>query len=90
MCYIIDLTLVLDKLFVQAVLVGPRPLTDGDIEEALKKYKTSIMSGVHRDIRQYAKDVNFLDTVVSTAPEKVMERLILKYSSFRQSGINTS
>jgi len=90
MCYIIDLTLVLDKLFVQAILVGPRPLTDADIEEALKEYKASNMWEVHRDIRQYAKDVDFVDTVVSTAPEKVMERLILKYSSCRKSGINVS
>ncbi|KAF7345917.1 G domain-containing protein [Mycena venus] len=89
MGYIIDLTLVLDKLFVEVLPVGPRPLTETDVEEALKKYKTSNMWAVHRDIRQYTREVTVLDTVVSTAPEKVMEKLILKYSSFRQSGVNT-
>ncbi|KAJ7862485.1 hypothetical protein B0H14DRAFT_3444669 [Mycena olivaceomarginata] len=67
MGYIVDLTLVMDHLF---LVVFSRPLTEGDITEAVDKYKCLNMAKVHHEIRQYANKATFPDILQSNKAEE--------------------
>ncbi|KAJ6455189.1 hypothetical protein C8R45DRAFT_944187 [Mycena sanguinolenta] len=75
MGYIIDLTLVLNELFLVVIAIRPpRALQDEDLELAFQNYKNSDLSLVHREIRQYVRDANWGKLLQSDAAE-------LKYCS---------
>lgn len=75
MGYIVDLTLVMDHLFL-ALLPGklPRPLTAEDINLALENY--SEVEAVHTKIRKYAKTSSFKKICRSNNAEKEVKDLI--------------
>jgi hypothetical protein len=80
MGYIIDLTLVLDQLFLIALSTNvPRPLTPDDITTAVEKYKSLNMSDVHREIRQYVHRAAFTDIMRSNKAELKVKELLKKY-----------
>jgi len=80
MGYIVDLTLVLDQLFLDTLPVKPpRRVTAEQIEMALESYKTSEAAKVHQAIREYANRATFQQILQSNkAQEKVIE-LIRKH-----------
>ncbi|KAJ7192758.1 hypothetical protein GGX14DRAFT_479749 [Mycena pura] len=81
MGYIIDLTLVLNELFLVVLAIRPpRPLTADDIEMALENYKYSDLGMVHHDIRQYVK-ADLRQALRPQAAEVKVKELILEYSS---------
>lgn len=60
MGYIVNLTLVLDQLFLVVLSTNiPRPLTTEDITKAVENYKHLHMANVHREIRQYVNKATF-------------------------------
>jgi len=60
MGYIIDLTLVMDQLFLDTLpLKPPRLLSADQIDMALENYKQSEARKVHYQIREYAKKATF-------------------------------
>jgi hypothetical protein len=75
MAYIIDLTLVLDQLFLDTLhLKPPRLLNAEQIDMALENYKTSEVQQVHCKIREYVKQSTFGQIVKSgNAQQKVIE-----------------
>jgi len=75
MAYIVDLTLVLDHLFlVVVVLKPPRRLTSEHVDIAINNYRNTDAGEVHRKIRQYANEANLARIIHSdTAHSKVME-----------------
>jgi hypothetical protein len=77
MGYIVDLTLVMDHLFL-ALLPGklPQPLTAEDINLALENYKKSQVVAVHTKIRKYAKTSSFKKIFRSNNAEKEVKDLI--------------
>ncbi|KAF8173603.1 hypothetical protein K438DRAFT_135869 [Mycena galopus ATCC 62051] len=77
MGYIVDLTLVMDHLFL-ALLPGQlhRPLTAEDINRALENYKKSEAVAVHTKIRKYAKTSSFKKIYRSNNAEKEVKDLI--------------
>ncbi|KAF7335121.1 G domain-containing protein [Mycena venus] len=79
MGYIVDLTLVMDHLFLVVLLNPPRPLTEEDINEAVEKYKQSHMAKVHREIRQYVNKASFPDILQSNKAEEKVKTLIKEY-----------
>ncbi|KAJ6455161.1 hypothetical protein C8R45DRAFT_1222591 [Mycena sanguinolenta] len=82
MGYIVDLTLVLNELFLVVIAIRPpRALKDEDLEFAFQNYKNSDLSLVHREIRQYVRDANWGKLLQSDAAELKVKELILKYSS---------
>ncbi|KAJ6455173.1 hypothetical protein C8R45DRAFT_1036675 [Mycena sanguinolenta] len=82
MGYIIDLTLVLNELFLVVIAIRPpRALEDEDLELAFQNYKNSDLSLVHREIRQYVRDANWGKLLQSDAAELKVKELILLYSS---------
>ncbi|KAJ6455165.1 hypothetical protein C8R45DRAFT_1036620 [Mycena sanguinolenta] len=81
MGYIIDLTLVLNELFLVVIAIRPpRALKDEDLELAFQNYKNSDLSLVHREIRQYVRDANWGKLLQSDAAELKVKELILLYS----------
>ncbi|KAJ7192751.1 hypothetical protein GGX14DRAFT_594122 [Mycena pura] len=81
MGYIIDLTLVLNELFLVVLAIRPpRPLTADDIEMALENYNYSDLGMVHHDIRQYVK-ADLRQALRPQAAEVKVKELILEYSS---------
>lgn len=75
MGYIIDLTLVMDQLFLDTLSIKPPlRLTTEQINMALENYKTWKVVKVHRDIREYANQATFVEILQSNkAQEKVIE-----------------
>lgn len=75
MGYIIDLTLVMDQLFLDTLpLKPPRLLTTDQIDMALENYKQSEAQKVHYEIREYAKKTTFGRILKSNnAQQKVIE-----------------
>jgi len=75
MGYIVDLTLVMDQLFLQTLAIKPpRQLTSDQVDMALETYKMSEMVIVHRDIRNYANQATFQNILQSNkAQEKVIQ-----------------
>jgi hypothetical protein len=82
MAYIIDLTLVMDQLFLN-VLVGkpPRLLTIEQIEGTLTDYRNFEAAKVHHAIREYANKATFPKILqADNAQEKIIE-LIYKHAA---------
>jgi hypothetical protein len=75
MGYIVDLTLVMDQLFLITLpLKPPRVLTDDQIDVALEDYKNSEAIKVHRAIREYANKATFGEILrANNAQQKVIE-----------------
>ncbi|KAJ7226791.1 hypothetical protein GGX14DRAFT_693003 [Mycena pura] len=84
MGYIVDLTLVLDQLFLVIVARSPpRVLTTEDINVALEKFKNSVMENVHREIREYANKATFSDIIRSNRAEEKIAELINNHRAKR-------
>ncbi|KAI0246610.1 hypothetical protein BJV78DRAFT_125834 [Lactifluus subvellereus] len=75
MGYIVDLTLVMDQLFLNTLpLKPPRFLTTEQIDAALEDYKNSEAVEVHRAIREYANQATFGKILrANDAQQKVIE-----------------
>jgi len=75
MGYIVDLTLVLDQLFLDTLPIKPpRYVSSDQIEMALEGYKVSEATKVHRAIREYANKATFPQILqANNAQEKVIE-----------------
>jgi hypothetical protein len=75
MGYIVDLTLVMDQLFLNTLpLKPPRFLTTDQIDAALEDYKNSEAVEVHRAIREYANQATFSKILrANDAQQKVIE-----------------
>ncbi|KAJ7730914.1 hypothetical protein B0H16DRAFT_1584530 [Mycena metata] len=80
MGYIVDLTVVMDHLFLAVLSMNPhRPLTKEDIDEAVQKYQQSHMAKVHREIRQYVNKATFPVILQSNKAEVKVKDLIKEY-----------
>lgn len=75
MGYIIDLTLVMDQLFLNTLPIKPPRLLDLEqVDLALEDYKNTTARQVHYQIREYAKKSTFTQILVSNnAQQKVIE-----------------
>jgi hypothetical protein len=75
MGYIVDLTLVMDQLFLNTLpLKPPRLLTEEQIDAALEDYKNSEAVNVHRAIREYVNNATFGEILrANNAQQKVIE-----------------
>ncbi|KAJ7059137.1 hypothetical protein C8F01DRAFT_274120 [Mycena amicta] len=81
MGYIIDLTLVLNELFLQLLPIRPpRTITPEAIENALEAYANSQLGTIHREIREYVRGADWAVLVKSNAAEKKVQELILEYT----------
>ena len=79
MGYIVDLTLVMDQLFLNILpLKPPRLLTEEQIDAALEGYKNSEAVKVHRAIRDYVNQATW-DKILqaNNAQQKVIELIKL-------------
>ncbi|KAJ6455170.1 hypothetical protein C8R45DRAFT_1222596 [Mycena sanguinolenta] len=77
MGYIIDLTLVLDQLFVIVLALGPgNLLTQTEIDAALKKYGSDAVNTVHAEIRKYCNKATFGQIRRSNKAEEKITELI--------------
>jgi tRNA 2-selenouridine synthase SelU len=81
MGYIIDLSLVLDRLFHITIARAARPLDDKDIDQALENYKDARLGAVHRKIRTYAGKATISQILVAGPAEAKVKELIREYSS---------
>jgi len=75
MGYIVDLTLVLDQLFMIVLALDlPNLLTQTEIDVALDKYTSSAVNIVHAEIREYCNEATFGKICRSNkAEEKIIE-----------------
>jgi hypothetical protein len=75
MGYIVDLTLVMDQLFLNILpLKPPRLLTKEQIYAALEDYKNSEAAEVHRAIREYVNQATWGKILqADNAEQKVIE-----------------
>jgi hypothetical protein len=75
MGYIVDLTLVMDQLFLNTLVSKPpRLLTEEQIDAALEDYKNSEAIKVHRAIREYVNEATFGEILrANNAQQKVIE-----------------
>ncbi|KAJ7231612.1 hypothetical protein C8J57DRAFT_1250975 [Mycena rebaudengoi] len=77
MGYIVDLTLVLDQLFVIVLALGPPILlTQTEINTALDKYTSGVANTVHKEIREYCNDSTFTKMCCSNKAEEKITELI--------------
>jgi len=79
MGYIVDLTLVMDQLFLNILpLKPPRFLTEEHIDAALEDYKNSEAIKVHRAIREYVNEATFGEILrANNAQQKVIDLIKL-------------
>ncbi|KAJ6484732.1 hypothetical protein C8R45DRAFT_1098887 [Mycena sanguinolenta] len=78
--YIVDLTLVLDQLFLITLDHRPaRRLAMDDIDLAVKNYRTSKRATVHNKIREYANKATVAEICRSTKAEEKVKELIQEY-----------
>ncbi|KDR79395.1 hypothetical protein GALMADRAFT_137237 [Galerina marginata CBS 339.88] len=75
MGYIVDLTLVMDQLFLDTLPIKPpRRVTEEQVTMSLEHYKISEAAKVHRAIREYANKATFVKILQSNkAQDKVIE-----------------
>ena len=75
MAYIVDLTLVMEQLFLCTLPIRPpRQLTAEQIDMAVESYKATGAPGVHRQIRGYVKKSTFMQILqLDNAQEKVID-----------------
>ncbi|KAJ7843889.1 hypothetical protein B0H14DRAFT_3455868 [Mycena olivaceomarginata] len=77
MGYIVDLTLVVDQLFVIVLALGPpNLLTQTDIDATLDKYTSSAADTVHAKIREYCNEATFAKICRSNKAEEKITELI--------------
>ncbi|KAF7985530.1 hypothetical protein HWV62_3763 [Athelia sp. TMB] len=82
MGHIIDLTLVMDLLFLQILpLKPPRRLTWEQIETALEEYSVSSLQQVHRQIREYASASSLPQIIRADNAQDKIIALIGQYRS---------
>ena len=80
MGYIVDLTLVMDQLFLNILpLEPPRFLTKEQIDAALEDYKNTEGYKVHRAIREYVNQTTFGEILQSNNAQDMMIKLIKKH-----------
>ncbi|KAF8212926.1 hypothetical protein K438DRAFT_1957510 [Mycena galopus ATCC 62051] len=80
MGYIINLTLVLDQLFVIVLALDPpNLLAQTDLEAALDKYTSSAVNTVHDEIREYCNEATFGKFCRSNKAEEKITELIGKH-----------
>ena len=75
MGYIIDLTLVMDQLFLDTLSTPPpRSLNVDQVYEALEHYKTWKAAKVHKAVREYTDRATWREILqANNAQEKVIE-----------------
>lgn len=82
MGYIVDLTLVMDQLFLNTLPIKPpRRLTMDQVEMALEDYKNSEVAKVHREIREYANQATFAKILQSNKAQEKVINLIKQHRS---------
>ncbi|KZP15282.1 hypothetical protein FIBSPDRAFT_85236 [Athelia psychrophila] len=82
MGHIVDLTLVMDSLFLNILpMQPPRRLTWETVHDTLEEYKTTRMPDVHRQIREYASASSFAQTLAADNADKKIVALIEQYRS---------
>ena len=80
MGYIVDLTLVMDQLFLNILpLEPPRFLTKEQIDAALEDYKNTEGYKVHRAIREYVNQTTFGEILQSNNAQDMMIKLIKRH-----------
>jgi hypothetical protein len=81
MGYIIDLTLVMEQLFLVVLSIRPpRALSEEDIDLALENYKNSEIARVHHEILKYANKTTWAEILQSNKAEEKVKELISRYS----------
>jgi hypothetical protein len=74
MAYIVDLTLVMEQLFLCTLPIRSSRLLSEQIEMAVENYKTSGAPEVHRQIRGYVKKSTFVQILqLNNAQERVID-----------------
>ena len=75
MGYIVDLTLVMDQLFLDTIPIKPpRCLTADQVDTALEHYTTLEAARVHQAVREYANGATWGKILqANSAQEKVIE-----------------
>ncbi|KZP26940.1 hypothetical protein FIBSPDRAFT_854283 [Athelia psychrophila] len=82
MGHIVDLTLVMDSLFLNILpLKPPRRLTWETVDDTLEEYKITRMPEVHRQIREYVNASSFAQTLAADNADKKIVALIQQYRS---------
>ena len=89
MGYIVDLTLVMDQLFLNTLPIKPpRHLMQEHIQMALENYESTEAQAVHRQIREYVNNATFarinspIRRVLDSSLEKVSSSLPQSFGSF--------
>lgn len=82
MGHIVDLTLVMDSLFLNILpLKPPRRLTWELVDDTLEEYRITRMPEVHRQIREYASASSFAQTLAADNAQEKIVALIRQYRS---------
>lgn len=77
MGYIVDLTLVMDQLFLNTLPIKPpRHLMQEHIQMALENYESTEAQAVHRQIREYVNNATFAQTLRANNAQQKVEQLI--------------
>ncbi|KAK7021540.1 G domain-containing protein [Favolaschia claudopus] len=82
MAYILDITLVMDQLFLVVLATHPpRALTAADIDTALESYMLLNLGDVHKDVRIYVTRAKFLQILAANSAEQKVKELLQKYAT---------
>ncbi|KAJ6553124.1 hypothetical protein B0H19DRAFT_1155708 [Mycena capillaripes] len=80
MGYIIDLTLILEQIFLVTLSKASSPLTESDIDTAFQNYVEGGLGDVHREIREFVGHESFAKIARGDDAEEKIKNLIYKYS----------
>jgi len=87
MGYIVDLTLIMDRLFLDILpQKPPRQLSAELVDMALETYKISSALSIHNEIREYAQKSTFTQILKSNNAQQKVVEIIRKESPFLQAG----
>ncbi|KAJ7871738.1 hypothetical protein B0H13DRAFT_2060102 [Mycena leptocephala] len=80
MGYIVDLTLILEQIFLVTLSKSSSPLTESDIDTAFQNYLEGGLGNVHREIREFVGHESFAKIARGDDAEEKIKHLIYKYS----------
>jgi hypothetical protein len=85
MAYIVDLTIIMQMIFVISQARADGVVKPEEVEDVLKRFDADQRSGVHQDIKQFVRQTGVLKAVVG-GKDDVLEKMVNLIDKYRVKG----
>jgi len=84
MAYIVDLTIIMQMIFVISQARADGVVKPEEVEDVLKRFETNQRIDVHQDIKQFVRQMGVLKAVVGK--DVVLEKMVNLIDNYRVKG----